>query len=78
MTTVQPTNLPTNKMLTTAVGTVGIAPIIMGAVAEVWPQIAPAALAGQAMTVLVGTGLAALISMGIAWFVPDRANIIRQ
>ena len=53
MTATQPTNMPTNKTLTMAGGTILFTPLIRPAVAEVWPQIAPAAMSGDAMTALL-------------------------
>jgi hypothetical protein len=78
MTTVQPTKLPTNKALTMAGGTVVLTPLIQPAVFEVWPQIAPMFLAGDAMTALVGGLLTAIASLAFAYFVPDRSNIKRS
>ena len=77
MTTEQLTNRPTNKALTMAGGTILLNPLIQPAVSEVWPQIVPTVLAGDAMTTLVGASLAAAVSLGIAWFIPDRPNVIR-
>ena len=73
----QPGNLPTNKVLAMLTGTTALAPIIGPAVAEVWPQIAPAALAGPAMTDFIAALLAGLASLALAYFVPDRAGVAR-
>lgn len=71
----QTSNRPTNKALTMVGGTVVLTPFIQPAVAEVWPQIAAPALAGDAMTALVGAVLTAVVSLAFAWFVPDRPNV---
>lgn len=68
----QPTRAPTNKALTMLGGTVALAPFIGPAVNEVWPQIAPAFLAGPAMTEAVAAVIAGLASLALAYFVPDR------
>lgn len=66
---------PTNKALTTAAGTVGALPLILPAVQEVWPQIAPVALQGPAFTALIAAALSSAVGLGIAWFVRDRVGI---
>jgi hypothetical protein len=68
---------PTNKALTMFAGFVVTTPQIAPVVNEVWPQIAPAFLAGPAATNAVAAIIAAAISLGVAWFVPDRANTPR-
>ena len=73
----QPDRIPTNKVLAMFGGTAALAPIIGPAVAEVWPQIAPAALSGPAMTDFVAAALAGLASLALAYFVPDRAGTVR-
>ena len=74
----QATARPTNKVLATAGGTIVLTPMVHSAVVEVWPQIAPAVLVGEATTTLVAVALSAVVSLGIAWFVPDRANVPRS
>ena len=73
----QPDRIPTNKALTMAGGIPALSVIIGPAVAEVWPQIAPAALSGPAMTDFVAAALAGLASLALAYFVPDRAGTVR-
>lgn len=73
----QPGNLPTNKALTTALANVGSLPFIVPAVQEVWPQIAPAALAGPNMTIAVAALISGVVALGVAWFVPDRLGRLR-
>lgn len=73
----QPDRLPTNKALTMFGGTVALAPIVGPAVAEIWPQIAPAFLAGPAATELLAAALAGLLSLALAYFVPDRMGSVR-
>ena len=68
----QPSRAPTNKALAMFGGTVALAPFIGPAVAEVWPLVAPAALAGPMMTDAVAALLAAVLSLVLAYFVPDR------
>lgn len=70
----QPTARPTNKALTMFAGFVVTTPQIAPVVNEVWPQIAPAFLAGPAATNALAAIIAGAISLAIAWFVPDRAN----
>lgn len=70
----QPDAWPTRKLVTMAVGTPTIATLIGPAVAEVWPQIVPAAYAGEAMIAFVSAAAAALVSAIVAYFVPDRPN----
>jgi hypothetical protein len=65
---------PTNKALTMFAGFVLTTPQVAPVVNEVWPQIAPAALAGPAATNAVAAIIAGAISLAVAWFVPDRAN----
>ncbi len=71
---VQPDAWPTNKTLVGTTSTAMILTLIDPAVSEVWPQIAPAVLAGDAMTALVGATCAVLGGVGLAWLVPDRAG----
>ena len=71
----QPDNLPTNKAATVAVlapaGALYVAPII----AELWPQVAPALVAGPAVTEALAWLAGALAALAVAWFVPDRAGV---
>jgi len=70
----QPTALPTNKAMTMFAGFVLTTPQIAPVVAEVWPQIAPGFLSGPAATNALAAILAGVISLAVAWFIPDRAN----
>jgi hypothetical protein len=71
----QPGLAPTNKAMTAA----GIAAVVttyaQPVAAELWPQIAPAALAGPAMTAAVAALVGALAALAVAWWVPDRAGV---
>ena len=71
----QPSRAPTHKTLAMFGGFVLTTPQVLPVVHEVWPQVAPAFLAGPAATNALAAVIAALISMAVAWFVPDRANI---
>jgi hypothetical protein len=73
----QPTARPTNKTLSMFGGFVITTPMVSPVVTEVWPQIAPAFLAGPAATNAVAAIVAGVLSLAIAWFVPDRANVER-
>lgn len=70
----QPDNLPTNKAATVA----AIAPLVAlyaePVAREIWPQVAPAMLAGPAMTTAVAALIGALAGLVVAWWVPDRAG----
>lgn len=68
----QTSALPTNKLAAGATVTAIVGTQLSPAVAEVWPQIAPAMLAGPAMTQLVAGVVALLAGVAVGWFVPDR------
>lgn len=70
--------MPTNKAATVAGGTVLFSPLILPAVQEVWPQIGPAYLTGEASTALIAAAISAIASLVVAWFVPDRAGVPRN
>ncbi len=72
----QPDAWPTNKALVSAGSTAAILTLIDPAVREVWPQIAPAFLTGQAMTALVAAATAVAGGLALAWLVPDRAGVV--
>lgn len=72
---VQATAKPTNKSLTMFGGFVGTLPFVAPVVDEVWPQIAPAVLAGPAFTDALSAVIAGGIALGIAYFVRDRNNV---
>ncbi len=69
----QPDAWPTNKAMIGSTSTAVILTLIDPAVHEVWPQLAPAFLTGDAMTALVAATCAVLGGLGLAWLVPDRA-----
>jgi len=60
---------PTNKLLTGA----SVTGIVTAAWAEVAPNYLPA-LAGPAMSVLVGAAAGAVMGVVAGYFVPDRVN----
>lgn len=67
--------LPTNKLavgsaMAAIVGT-QTAPLVL----EVWPQIAPAILAGEIATQTVSMLVALLAGVVVGWFVPDQPNV---
>jgi hypothetical protein len=68
--------LPTNKALAVVGVNMVSLPFVLPAVQEVWPQIAPAFLAGPAMTDAVAALLSGLVGLAVAWFVRDRAGIV--
>lgn len=59
----QPDFLPSNKLT--------VAAMIGPAVVEVWQVVAHAALAGPAMSALVGS----VVALVVGYFVDDRANV---
>lgn len=66
---------PTNKLavgsaMAAIVGT-QTAPLVL----EVWPQIAPAILAGEIATQTVSMLVALLAGVVVGWFVPDQPNV---
>jgi hypothetical protein len=71
----QPSALPTNKLAVGSAVTAIVGTQLSPAVAEVWPQIAPALLAGPAMTEIVSAVAALLAGLAVGWFIPDRANV---
>jgi len=66
----QPDRWPTRKLATVVAGAPTIYALLGDAVGEVWPQIAPAALAGGAMTAFVGMAASTVLAGGV----PDRPN----
>ena len=73
----QPTARPTNKALSMFGGFVITTPMVSPVVTEVWPQVAPAFLAGPAFTNALAAVIAGVLSLAITYFVPDRANVER-
>ncbi len=68
---------PTNKLavgsaMAAIVGT-QTAPLVL----EVWPQVAPAILAGEIATQTVSMLVALLAGVIVGWFVPDMPNVPR-
>lgn len=66
---------PTNKLavgsaMAAIVGT-QTAPLVL----EVWPQVAPAILAGEIATQTVSMLVALLAGVVVGWFVPDQPNV---
>lgn len=57
------------------VGTPTVYALIGPAVSEVWPQVVPAVLAGEAMTAFASAAGAAVIAAAVAYFVRDKPNI---
>lgn len=71
----QTTRWPTRKLGAATLGTMGLSVLMTDAIKESWPQIAPAAVAGPAMTTFVGAAIPALVSAAIAYFfVKDAPN----
>lgn len=73
----QRTFTPTNKLAvgTTVSAIVGTqaAPLVQ----EIWPQLAPAIVAGPVMTETLAMLMALLSGVIVGWFVPDRPNEAR-
>ena len=45
------------------------------AVTEVWPQLVPAAFAGEAMTAFIAMTASTALAGAVAYLVPDRPNV---
>ncbi len=74
----QKTNYPTRK-LSIGASITGVFGVWAGPVVqEVWPQIAPAVLAGENVTNAVAALTAALVGVAVAWFVPDAPNQVTE
>jgi hypothetical protein len=71
----QPDGMPTNKALTAASIAAVVTTYAQPVAAELWPQVAPAALAGPAMTGAVAALVGAMAALIVAWWVPDRAGV---
>lgn len=71
----QPDMLPTNKATVSGGVAVLVATYAGPVVAEIWPQIAPALLAGPAITEFLTAATALLAGLFVAWWVPDRAGV---
>lgn len=71
----QPDALPTNKSVTAAAIGAGFMLHVEPVIAELWPQIAPAFLAGPAATDAIAWCAGILAALAVAWFIPDRAGV---
>lgn len=70
----QPDALPTNKSAVAAVFGAGFVLHAEPVIAELWPAIAPALLAGPAATAAMSWLAGILAALAVAWFIPDRAG----
>jgi hypothetical protein len=69
----QPSAMPTNKLMVgTTVATI-VGTQLSPAVAEVWPLMVPAVLAGPSVTDLVAAVVTLMAGLAAGWVVPDRA-----
>lgn len=68
-------SLPTNKSAVAA--SVGSLMVLYAepVIAELWPQIAPALLAGPAFTSALAGLVGIFVALTVAWWVPDRAGV---
>lgn len=71
----QTSSAPTRKLTTMLIGVPALYAMIGPAISESWPQIAPAAFAGEAMTALVSAIIVAALTGLVAYFVPDAPNV---
>jgi hypothetical protein len=71
----QPSKLPTNKLAAGAVVSSIVGTQAGPLVQEIWPQLAPAVLAGPVMTDTLAMLIALLSGVVVGWFVPDQANV---
>lgn len=71
----QPTSAPTRKLATMLIGVPALYTLLGPAAAEWWPQVAPAAMAGEAFTALVSAVPAVILTGIVAYFVPDAPNV---
>jgi hypothetical protein len=74
----QPSALPTNKLAVGSTVTAIVGTQLAPALEEIWPALAPAILAGPAVTQLVAALAAMLAGMFVAWWVPDRPNEVSE
>ncbi len=72
----QPDSLPTNKATVAGILAPLVAINIEPVITEVWPMIAPAVLAGPAVTTFLAALAGALAGLALAWWVPDRAGVV--
>lgn len=73
--TTQPSAMPTNKLAVATIGNVTLNALMADAIREAWPSIVGPALSGPAMTAFIAAAIPALLSLAVAYFVPDRPNI---
>lgn len=67
--------MPTNKLAFGSAVTAIVGTQFSPAVAEVWPQIVPAVLAGPAVTEIISALAALFAGLAVGWFIPDRPNV---
>ena len=70
----QPSAMPTRKLATGTLVAAITGTQLAPALAEVWPQIAPAVLAGPAVTEYLSLVLSIVAGLVAGYFVKDRAN----
>lgn len=73
-TATQTSSMPTRKLAVGASVAAIVGTQLSPAVAEVWPQIVPAVLAGPAITELVAALLALIAALVAGYWVPDAPN----
>jgi hypothetical protein len=69
----QPSAMPTNKLMVGSTVATIVGTQLSPALAEVWPQVAPALLAGPSFTDLIAAIVTLLAGLAAGWIVPDRA-----
>lgn len=72
----QPDSFPTNKLAVGSAISSVFATQVGPVLEEVWPQIAPAVLAGPTMTTTLAMLAAIFVGWAVAWFVPDRPQVL--
>lgn len=70
----QPDSWPTNKGTVAAAVASVFTVYTQPAVAEIWPQVAPVVLSGDAVTGMTSALAGTVIGLVAAWWVPDRAG----
>ena len=70
----QASSMPTNKLAVGSVVATIVSTQLSPAIVELWPQVAPALLAGPAVAEIVSTLAALAAALLVGWFVPDRAQ----
>jgi len=74
----QASAMPTNKLAVGSAVTAIVGTQLSPAVAEVWPQIAPALLAGPSVTEIISAVAALVAGLVVGWFIPDAPNVVKQ